>query len=451
MNKKQFTISMISLFLLTSLFTYTQYAKAEDFAGKEDKYIKLCSSSKLTSSQQKTCKEFNTYLSKKNKDLSKEAANAKKESQKTQESIEDVASEITALDKKIESANKELDYIQSSIKKLNQNITEKKQELAERMYSMQTITNSHSYITYLFSAESFSDFFSRLASFKEITNYENELISNINNDIAEAEKQEATTKSLNNSLTQDKLAQADLQKQLATKLKEQNKTIADNTSEVSKNQESIESIQSNLAAIQKATDESKVNNVTQATPSKKPSTPSQGNSTSKPSTPNTTPDNSNTTKPDTPNTTTPDNSQDNNTSNEDLGLKIANKALTRQGYMYVWGGSHSWSAIQNPNQTQFDCSGLVNWAFYQSGVDLGRIHYTGSLITAGKSVSKGNLQAGDIILFSSNGSVSGVHHVGIYIGNNQMVHAPSTGKPVQVSNLSNSYWQNEWYSCRRLY
>ena len=148
------------------------------------------------------------------------------------------------------------------------------------------------------------------------------------------------------------------------------------------------------------------------------------------------------------NNTTPGDSL---TSSEELGLAIANKALSRQGYMYVWGGGHSWSSIQNPNWTQFDCSGLVNWSHYQAGVNLGRIHYTGSLINAGTGISRSELQAGDIILFSSNGQASGVHHVGIYIGNNQMVHAPSTGQPVQVANLSYSYWQNEWYTCRRLY
>ena len=116
-----------------------------------------------------------------------------------------------------------------------------------------------------------------------------------------------------------------------------------------------------------------------------------------------------------------------------------------------WGGGHSWSSIQNPNWTQFDCSGLVNWSHYQAGVNLGRIHYTGSLINAGTGISRSELQAGDIILFSSNGQASGVHHVGIYIGNNQMVHAPTTGQPVQVANLSFIYWQNEWYTCRRLY
>ena len=118
--------------------------------------------------------------------------------------------------------------------------------------------------------------------------------------------------------------------------------------------------------------------------------------------------------------------------------------------MYVWGGCHSMSEIANPNHTAFDCSGLVNWAYYQSGVNIGS-NNTKSLASKGVSVSRNNMQAGDIILFSSNGSTSGIHPVGIYIGGGNMVHAPQTGKPVQVADRGYSYWQKEWYDVRRLY
>ena len=87
---------------------------------------------------------------------------------------------------------------------------------------------------------------------------------------------------------------------------------------------------------------------------------------------------------------------------------------------------------------------------YQAGVNIGS-HSTKTLLNVGSAVSRSNMQPGDIILFSSNGSASGVHHVGIYIGNNMMVHAPSSGKPVQTSSLSSSYWQASWYQVRRLY
>lgn len=457
MFKKKIVASFLSLSMLVCLFASLYSANATDFEGKESKYIKLCSSSKLTNSQQKTCKEFNSYLYDKNKELKEEASQAKKDAQDTKEDIAKIAEKITQIDTKIESAKSELNYIQKSIEKLKKEVEEQSEKLQERLYSMQTTINSNIFTTYIFGADTISDFMGRVMNIKEITNYDNELIAQINENIKEVQKQETTLKNLKASLEEDKKEQASLQKTFQAKLTEQNKTVADNTSEAAANQESIESIQKNLAAIQKASDASKVNNVTQATPNKKPATkPSQPQ---KPSTDNNQSSNtdqeSNSSNQENNNTSQEENnntSSDNTlTSSEELGLAIANKALTRQGYMYVWGGGHSWSSIKNPNWTQFDCSGLVNWAHYQAGVDLGRIHYTGSLINAGKGVTKSQLQAGDIILFSDNGKASGVHHVGIYIGDNKMVHAPSTGKAIQVADLSYSYWQREWYTCRRLY
>lgn len=444
---KKIMTACLSFCLLIALACTTHNVHATDFKGKENQYIRLCSSSKLSSKQQKTCKEFNTYLHNKNQELKEEASQAKEDAKETKDSISDIANKITKIEEKMESAQNELTYVQKNIKNLQEEVAQQSQQLQERLYSMQTSLNSHIYTSYIFGADDFSDFFSRIINIKEITTYDNELIDKINDNIQEVEKQEETLKNLKASLENDKKEQASLKKTFQAQLIQQNKTVADNSSEAAQNQESIEKIQENLAAIQKASDASKVNNVTQATPNKKPkpSQPSQDSSQSQSGSQNQQDESH------TDNNNSSSSSDEQLTSSEELGLAIANKALTRQGYMYVWGGAHSWSSIKDPNWTQFDCSGLVNWAHYQAGVRLSRIHYTGSLISAGKGVSRSQLQAGDIILFSSNGSSSGVHHVGIYIGNNQMVHAPSTGKPVQVADLSNSYWQREWYTCRRLY
>ncbi len=457
MKKKPWIVFFLLTCLIFAFSFHYQSVNATDFNGQEDKYIKLCSSSKLSKSQQKTCKEFNTYLKDKNKKLNQQATDAKKDAVESQNTIEEIADKITSVENKISVAQKEIKYVQKSIDNLNQQIRDKNEKLADRLYNMQGVMNSNIYVSYIFGAEDFSDFMGRIINFNEIMEYDKELVHQLNESLNEVKQQQETLNTLKSSLEKDKVAQTELKKKFQAKLLEQNKTITANSNEISKNQESMEAIQNNLAALQKAADESKVSNVTHATPNKKPSQSTQNNNSSKP--------NQNTPKPDnnqpSNNSQTQDNipPQDNNqstpsenlSSNEELGLKIANLALTRQGYMYVWGGAHSWSSIKDPNWTQFDCSGLVNWAHYQAGVDLGRIHYTGSMISAGKGISKSQLQAGDIILFSSNGSSSGVHHVGIYIGDNKMVHAPTTGKPVQVANLNTSYWQREWYSCRRLY
>lgn len=134
----------------------------------------------------------------------------------------------------------------------------------------------------------------------------------------------------------------------------------------------------------------------------------------------------------------------------ETGVAIAKKAMTRIGYMYVWGGAHTMEQVKNPNQRSFDCSGLVCWSYYQCGKDIGTAT-TKELSKMGNKISKKDLSVGDIILFSSDGSYEGIHHVGIYIGDNKMVHAPQTGSPIQIARIDSNYFTKEYYSSRRLY
>ena len=446
MRKRQSIIICLACSLVVSIFSLSlTQVTAEDFKGKESKYIKLCSSSNLTSKQQKTCKEFNTYLLDKNQKLNQEAKQAKEDIKDTKATLADLEKKVKDIDQRIKDAQQEINYINKSVESLNKQVEEKNKLLEERLYIMQTSLNSNVFLSYLFNSTSLTDFFRRIMNINQITSYEQELMEDLKESIKEVEKQKSTLKLLQDSLKEDKINQVEMKDKYYDQLIKQNSVIKDNTAAVSKNQESIESIKDNLEAIQKASDESKVDNVTQAKPNKP----------QKPSKPNNNPSENEGNKPNDNEGNQPDNSENTDdsdlTDSEKLGLAIANKALTRQGYMYVWGGCHTMNEIKNPNQTQFDCSGLVCWAHYQCGVNIGVQSTKWNLATFGKSISKNDLQAGDIILFSSNGAFSGVHHVGIYIGDDKMVHAPSTGKPVQVANLNTNYWQSEWYTARRLY
>lgn len=98
-------------------------------------------------------------------------------------------------------------------------------------------------------------------------------------------------------------------------------------------------------------------------------------------------------------------------------------ALGRRGSPYVWGAT-------GPNQ--FDCSGLTQWAYAQAGISIPRS--SGTQATFGTPVARSQLQPGDLVFF-----YSPVSHVGIYIGNGNMVHAPTTGDVVKVSPLQNQY------------
>jgi peptidoglycan DL-endopeptidase CwlO len=94
-------------------------------------------------------------------------------------------------------------------------------------------------------------------------------------------------------------------------------------------------------------------------------------------------------------------------------------ALTRRGDPYVWAAA---------GPSEFDCSGLVVWAYAQEGISLP--HYTGSLWNDGMHVSQADLQPGDLVFFFPD-----ISHVGIYIGDGLMVDAPSTGQLVQVQQV----------------
>ena len=120
--------------------------------------------------------------------------------------------------------------------------------------------------------------------------------------------------------------------------------------------------------------------------------------------------------------------------------KLVSTAYSRLGSTYVYGAGHSMSALKNKRQRKFDCSGLVSWVYYQSGINIG-VRTTSSLRSVGKRVSWKNRKKGDILLFGS--------HTGIYIGNNKMIHAPSTGKKIQITKIS-SYYRRRLTQVRRV-
>ncbi len=102
-------------------------------------------------------------------------------------------------------------------------------------------------------------------------------------------------------------------------------------------------------------------------------------------------------------------------------------ALSRLGSPYVWGGS---------GPTSFDCSGLTMWAWGQVGVGLG--HYTGSQHAQTQPISEAELQPGDLVFYWRGGRSGDPSHVGLYVGDGNIVHAPGRGRPVQIQSIW--YW-----------
>lgn len=101
------------------------------------------------------------------------------------------------------------------------------------------------------------------------------------------------------------------------------------------------------------------------------------------------------------------------------GQRIVDAANTRIGMPYVWGAT---------GPDSFDCSGLTSWAYQQAGISIPRTSQ--AQVGGGTQVAKADLQPGDIVAF-----YSGASHVGIYAGNGQVVHSPSSGSTVHQAPL----------------
>ena len=108
------------------------------------------------------------------------------------------------------------------------------------------------------------------------------------------------------------------------------------------------------------------------------------------------------------------------------GARALAAALTAKGTPYVWGGTRPGG---------FDCSGLMLWSFKKAGLNLPRTAAAQSSV--GQPVSLANLQPGDLVFF-----YSPVSHVGIYVGNGQVLNAPQTGDVVKLSPISRMPFHN---------
>jgi hypothetical protein len=105
---------------------------------------------------------------------------------------------------------------------------------------------------------------------------------------------------------------------------------------------------------------------------------------------------------------------------------ILEEAVKHRGMPYVWGG---YSPI-----VSFDCSGFVSWVLNQSGWNIGRLTATG-LYNISTPVSEANARPGDLVFFANAGGIS---HVGIYVGDNMMIHSGSGG-PIDFAPINNPY------------
>ena len=118
------------------------------------------------------------------------------------------------------------------------------------------------------------------------------------------------------------------------------------------------------------------------------------------------------------------------------GQAIVNSAMQYLGVPYVWGGT---------SPSGFDCSGLVQYVCKKNGISVSRT--AAAQANNGTYVSRNNLQPGDLVFFGK----GNIHHVGIYVGNGQMIHAPQTGDVVKVSSIETAYRINSYAGACRVW
>ena len=116
------------------------------------------------------------------------------------------------------------------------------------------------------------------------------------------------------------------------------------------------------------------------------------------------------------------------------GQRAALHALEAVGVPYRWGGESPASG--------FDCSGLVRWAYGRLGIDLP--HNSHALYSVGRRVPESRIAPGDVLFFT------GLGHVGLYVGDGWMVHAPYSGKNVEVTPLGDSHYGRRLIGARRV-
>ena len=448
MKFKKYFVGFVASTMIVSTCYCIKPVEAIDFSKDEAKYMSLCASGKLTNSNKKTCEEFNSYLKAKNKKLKKDLENQKSAAASTTQTLDSVQKKLNSLNSDISSKEAEIQYVETSIQNTQADIDKDNQEIKDRMYIMQSYMNENTFINYIFGADNFTDMLSRIDSFNTLTSSDQDLIAQMLEKKKEIENQKVTLENAKAVLEEQKKEQAAIQVQYETLLEEQRKQIAATEVDANVAASRSEAIDASLTEFYEQSKKDDVGHVSQI-PTPKPSNSNNNNQTSNSNNNNNTGNNSN-------NNNSNNNSNNNTTNNGSqpsqdsttLGISIANYALSKQGKRYYWGAS-------GPNY--FDCSGLVYWAHNQAGVKIGRTTAAG-YAGSGKAVSYSNLQIGDVITFNYG---RGVAHIGIYIGNGNMVHASGKGSGtvgqypdqcVKVTSVApGSYFYSHIYNCRRLY
>ena len=291
--------------------------------------------------------------------------------------IENRLEQISEAKVRIAETQQEIENTIKNIQVAEEKIKEEEDLFNERMRSMY-INGVDSYIEVILNSEGFADFISRVDNIKKIVEYDNEVIAKLTDKKVMIENQRTSLEAERTKLLVLKADNEKKMDELQAKKAEQEVLIV----EARRQQNASSGKLSEAQAIVNATMK-EIQKIRDKTPK---FTPSRGSSTL----------------------------------SSDAVVAYASNFL---GTPYRWGAN---------GPSSFDCSGFTKYVFAHFGVSLTRTTYT--QINEGSYVSRGDLEPGDLVFFGSGTP----HHVGIYVGNNSYIHAPSTGDVVKVSAMTRS-------------
>jgi peptidoglycan hydrolase CwlO-like protein len=295
--------------------------------------------------------------------------------EKLDSDIEKMYAQVNKTKVKIVETGEQIEKTLKDIQVAEDNIKEEEELFNNRMRSMY-MNGVDSYVEVLLDSKGIEDLISRIENIKKIVEYDNKIIGELTDKKSEIENQKVALETEKAKLL---LLKTDNEHKLS-KLKEKKQEQSALITEAKEQEQLYSSKLSDAQAIVNDTNRQiRDNNAHKATPSRGPSSLSS-----------------------------------------DAVVQYASNFL---GARYVWGAT-------GPNT--FDCSGFVQYVYSHFGVSLSRTTYT--QINEGSYVSRDNLQPGDLVFFGSGSP----HHVGMYVGNNEYIHAPRTGDVVKISSLTRS-------------
>lgn len=306
--------------------------------------------------------------------------------------------DINSTKDKINSVQASIDETEKSINKAQNDIKAQKRQYNQIIKALYTNGSSGGYLSIILDSKNFGDLISKVGTLSKLTAYNKNIINNLNESQKEIQNKKASLSKDKEQLvalnSKSQSALADLNKQKS----DEAPLVAQAKSEEASAVASNSALKAQMDALNKKSQDMKAAAIAQAKAAQSTQSKQVAQASSQPTI--------------------------------NRGGSIASSSSVIQyasqfiGTPYVYGGT---------SPSGFDCSGFVQYVYAHMGISLGRTTY--DQVKEGSPVT-GALQPGDLVFF---GSPSAPHHVGIYVGNGQMIDAPRTGETVGIHNLYSDY------------